>query len=265
MAAVHGQAIVHSRIRFPDTALEVYWTASHCRRDRWARALKSPTMRPATTRTDCSTWTALEPVLDEVLKSEVLSRVWAAICCGLDNVRGREEAGPIANSVLVGHHEARNRVLNLMIDARELAVEDAVKLNHRRLRIERWTDMLLSLLKLRDGVTEFAFDPQRVRDWADVGGVGDRSWKGNPNTSLALSALAGARQEAHGTLTENEDLNWKIASSVLACLPPELFDSLGHPISAFQQSLIQVVADSQGQLNLTKHMDTAGWFNRRGS
>ena len=51
----------------------------------------------------------LRGVLEEILVSEVLTRVWTAVLCAHDACRGAEEAGPAARSVLLGHIEARHR------------------------------------------------------------------------------------------------------------------------------------------------------------
>jgi hypothetical protein len=245
--ALHSAALLQSRIRFPDTALEVYWTASKCRQERWSRVLRR--LGQGTVADDRLeiTW---EPVLDEILTSEVLSRVWAAICTGLDARRGKQEAGPIANSVMAGHFEARHRVLNLIVGGNSVAMEHAVMLNRRRLQNERWADMLLSLIATHHEVDGLAFDTRRVSEWARFWIPCGAASNGKAALSQALTALAASVRSSATELTGNEDLNRRIASSVLACLPPELFDSLGRPISNWQRSLLQVVSDSQGELNL---------------
>src|SRR5262245_4514207 len=88
--ALHARRIVQSRARFPDAALELYWSASKCRHERWARTLK--TLAAFTSQTSGSpvpsVGTACNPLLDEVLTTEILTRVWAAVCLAIDRVRG---------------------------------------------------------------------------------------------------------------------------------------------------------------------------------
>ena len=81
--------------------------------------------------------------------------------------RGTDEAEPVARSVLIGHIEARHRVLTLMARTPGIDAEAAVKLNRLRRRAERWTDLLVGHLADMHGVSEFAFDPQRARDFAE--------------------------------------------------------------------------------------------------
>ncbi|MGE3779086.1 MAG: hypothetical protein AB7F89_18010, partial [Pirellulaceae bacterium] len=274
LVAAQGQSIMSSRTRLPDPALDVYWTASKCRQDRWSRTLRTLAVAPATRlpyRCEESLRVKAESVLEEVLVTETLTRVWAAICQGLDRRRGRDEASPIAGSVLAGHFEARNRVLNLMVYGYGIGVEDAVELNRCRLRVERWTDMLLAFLSHSDDVTSYAFDMARVREWARIVGVGVAVEHGKPFPPLTAATLAGVpRDSRHLPTTANEDLNQRIACSILGCLPVNLFESTGTPLSALRRSLTCVVPDSQGKIHLSTPAvppaaipDTGGWFNRR--
>jgi len=210
--------------------------------------------------------------LQEILLTEVLSRVWAATCTVLDRRRGRDEAGPIAGSVLAGHFESRNRVLSLLVNGYGLGTEDAVRLNRCRLHAERWTDMLLSFLSRPEEVDAFAFDTARVQEWSNQSGTGLVVQRRSPNGSLAAAALACVAREGQTEPTANEDLNQQIGASLLACLPSGLFDSLGPFPSALQRCLSRVAPDTSGPLPIpaqsaaappTVVRDTGGWFHRR--
>ena len=266
MVATHGRVIVQSRVRFPDAALELYWTASKCRQERWSRTLKNLSSMTATAPSSALFCPDDERILDEVLTSEILVRVWAAICRANDRELGADDASPVAASVLAGHLDARHRVLNAMLYGYGLGMEQAVALNRRRLRSERWTDMLLAMMQLSD-IADFGFEHLRIMEWSRAI-RNDRQRLGPAAiNSLTRTTLATAELKTSPRPTENADLNRKIACSILGCLPISIFDSLGTPHSPLQLSLYQGVADCRGQLNLIDANERIRneWFRPRGN
>ena len=169
LLASNGSAIIGHTSRLSDSGLEQYWTASRCRHERWARSLKtfSYELQYVKPKDMASRWAEIRYVLEEILTTEVLTRVWGAVCCTYERRRSLDEASPIVRNVMAGHLEARNRALNLMVYGHGLRVEEAVILNRMRRRNERWNDMLLGHLPNSEEVAEFAFSPKRVREFAD--------------------------------------------------------------------------------------------------
>jgi hypothetical protein len=107
--------------------------------------------------------------------------------------------------------------------------------------MEKWTDMLLSLIREPREAAELAFDVQRVREWSRLArttrSFGSSRW-------LAFTAIAAGQRDGRAT-TGNEDLNGRIAAAVLACLPPAAFNSVGGLASELERSLTQVASDAQ--------------------
>ena len=166
--ASHGEVLIRGARRLSNNSLQAYWTASKCRLDRWASAMK--TMR----QHDVWGWShehARQPalaraLLEEVLTGELLTRVWTGVVCGFERREKSNEAEPVVRSVLVGHLEARHRALQLLVSGQCLRAEDVVSLNRLRRRTECWTDLLLGYLMPVHDAREFAFDPVRARDFA---------------------------------------------------------------------------------------------------
>ena len=104
-------------------------------------------------------WPQFRGVLEEILSGEMLTRVWTAVLCACDRRRHSDEAEPAARSVLIGHMEARHRVLTLLVRGPGIDAEAVLRLNRLRRRAERWTDLLIGHLAGRYAVSEFAFDP----------------------------------------------------------------------------------------------------------
>ncbi|OHB67519.1 MAG: hypothetical protein A2V70_15530, partial [Planctomycetes bacterium RBG_13_63_9] len=193
-------------------------------------------------------WPDARGVLEEVLTGEVLTRVWSAVLCAYDRRRGTNEAGAVARSVMVGHLEARHRVLTLLSRTPAIDAEAAVKLNYLRRRTERWTDLLLGHLAGLHEISEFAIDPARAKDFAR-GLQHQGSLRGGRHAwAFVLASLRASFQRGLSAVSPNADLNAKIASSVLSCLQPELFDSVGLLHSLWMLRLLDVADDAQGML-----------------
>lgn len=246
LIASNGPAVIEHADRLSDSGLEQYWTAAKCRHERWSRELKhfSYQVQYAQAAEAEQHWSEIRPVLEEILTSEVLTRVWAAVCCGYERRRGSDDAGPVVRNVLATHGEARNRALNLMVYGHGLKVEDAVELNRMRRSNERWTDLLLSRLIPATDVSEFAFSPARAAAFGEDA-------RGSVDPQMAWSLLLASMRVAYQrsfTATCNGDLNARIAAGVLACLPSELFDSTGTLKSLWLLRMQHAASDTQGMI-----------------
>jgi hypothetical protein len=249
IVSAHGPALVKGVDRLSENGLEQYWTTSKVRLDRWCRCLRNfttlasePTWRPAN-------WPRIRTIMEEIISSEMLTRVWAAVLCAHDRSHEICESEPIARSVMLGHLEARHRVLTILLNTPNLEVREAAQLNRLFATCERWTDLLIGYLIGLGDLSEFAIDPDRAKDFAkdlrSEGIVPGRRlvWP------LILTALrAGFRQELMAD-TPNADLNVRIAAGILACFPGEIFDSTGQFQSLWLVRLNNSAADAQVMLN----------------
>lgn len=246
IVSAHGPALIQSGERIGADSIEQYWTTSKVRLDRWAWRLKSLTQKANTdARRRQNQWPATCCVLEEILTGEVLTRVWTAVLCAHDRQRGTDEVEPVARSVMLGHMEARHRVLTLMVRGPGIDAEAAVKLNRLRRRVERWTDVLVGHLMGIHDVSEFAADPDRAKDFAQD--LKDRSQLqgGHHVWPLMHASLRAAFQRGLSPESPNADLNARIAASVLSCFPTEMFDSAGLMRSLWLMRLTNMAEDTQ--------------------
>ena len=261
IAATHGAALVYSQPEIPRAGIDRYWTASKCRLDRWARTLKGlaaglpgpPLPWPP------GPWSYLVSVLEEILTGDVLARTWAAVTKAHAMHHGDHDAETLARSVYIGQLEARLRALKIVLHGPGIDAEQARVLNWLRRQSERWTDVLLArFMKLAD-VAEFSFEERRTRDFArdmaeDEGRPGgERAWP------ILMASLAATFQQAAPTTkpnadlnvhaaaptSPNADLNFDIASGVLGCFSPHVFDGVGRLHSARTAALTRVVDETQ--------------------
>lgn len=231
--------------------IEGYWAASRCRLDRWSLALKSLSTSKAPVGPSLlqRKRPARVPLIEEILVSEVLTRVWTAVAAAHDERRRRSELGPVCRSIFIGHLEARNRALQLLVNHNYTALEEAVALNRLRRRCERWTDLLLSRVAGLVDIKDLAFDVERINDFQAELGIGST----NSGSTLAWQIVLGSIRASFASGLSKDspcaDLNAKIASSILACLSRDLFDATGQLKSPWIHRIERVSEDTQGMID----------------
>lgn len=237
--ALHGPTLLYRRELIPQVALQEYWTTSRARFDAWHAWINEcqRQLEPgAQVLGSESAWEASRfAIVEEVLLSEPLTRVYAALGAALDAQRDDEEVAPITHTVYLSHLEVRSRVLRLVLESRELAIEQAVKLNKLRATVERWCDALLghlaagqSGLGKSDAIGRYAFDPARANAFAEdvhqlSPGVA-RDTAGWLTSAAMRDSLLRRSQPSPAFPAENR----AVGDAVLLCLRPDLFDSVGR-------------------------------------
>jgi len=248
--SAQGPMLIRGTTQLSSHGAQQYWTASKCRLERWARNLKS--FAAEAFQSDAAAvrgqWPLVRGVLEEVLTGEALTRVWTAVLCLYDRQHGGNEFEPLARSIMIGHLEARHRVLMLLVRGPGVDAEGAVKLNHLRRRTERWTDLLVGHLARYGDVAEFAIDFERAVEFArDLEFQTDQEG-GRQAWPLLQASLRAAFQRGLAPVSPNEDVNAQIAAAILSCFPADLFDSTGLFRSLWLDRMSNVTSDVQGMI-----------------
>jgi len=251
IVSAHGPVLVEGPGNLSTSGLEQYWTASQCRFDRWSKAFKqlgAEAEDPGPGWAD-EGWPTLRATIEEVLTGEVLTRVFGAVVTAYDARRKSGQAEPIARSVMIGHLEARNRVLRWLVSGSGIGADEAFALNRLRRRTERWSDMLVGYLHGLVDVRHFAVDPERAADFAE-----DLSYRARlPGGRHAWTLLTASLRATFGTglsaTSPNADLNERIGTSVLSCFRSELFESTGTLRSLWVTRLVNGAEDVRGMVD----------------
>jgi hypothetical protein len=254
----HGPLLVEHSAALPEESLQQYWSASKCRLDRWGRRLKQIQRATPDREESAISGRRNDPaaLLEEILTGEVLTRVWSAIVAGHDRRHRSDQAEPIARSVLIGHLEARWRVLCLLTSTSRISVPEAMRLDRLRNRSERWADLLLGYLSGVCNASEFAIDPARMEDFSQDlhGQVGLRG--GHQTWNLVQASLRAAFGQGLAPSSPNADLNAQIAAGILSSFPPELFHGTGLLCSLWTLRLYQTTNEAQGMLDQLLALDS---------
>jgi len=256
LVAVHSSLIVEARGDVAQSASEQYWTASKCRIDRWLKLLKQLAVaaeQPPAPPT--LSWPRVRPVLEEILASELLTRIWTATAAAYDQARGDQNLEPVARNILSGHLEARRRLLALLADGRAIELPHAVDLNRFRRRVERWGDMLLAHLAETVAIEEFAFEPDRARDFADDLDRGAAQAERRFTCQLVLASIRASFAAGLSERSPNIDLNRRIGSGILSAFREELFDSTGLVKSLWLERITRTANDTEVMIEELLRLD----------
>lgn len=264
LAAYHGNAFLSSGASMSRSGIESYWLGSRNRLDAWAvdmkrlEQLNSERAEQGHFDVDESMWSSFASLNEEIMVSEVLTRVWTTLGCALDQRTETNEAEPFVRSVFTGHLEARHRIMRLGFEKMNFSPVQARKADKARRHAERWTDILLGYLRSTCKTDEFAFEPDRVVDFS-------ASLCGHHAPELAQSLLMVSLRSTFRTgfidRCPNPGYNQQIAAAVLACYGPDVFDSIGIFKTLWQTRLTNTTRDTQGMLDclIAEHQVSDRW------
>jgi len=115
-------------------------------------------------------WETLDRDCRALFLTEMLGRLWGGILEGRSRSVGTDPVlSNVARYVLLQHLEMRREILSLMNRWCSEAYPQVAALDFQCRRMERWTDVLLGPLVEKYRLHDFAFDPNRAREYS----VGD--------------------------------------------------------------------------------------------
>jgi hypothetical protein len=194
-------------------------------------------------------------VLEEILASELLTRLWTAAAAAYDAARDDQELSPVARNILSGHLDARRRLLALLADGRVILLPEAVKLNHLRRRVERWTDMLLAHLAPLINIEEFSFESARARDFSEDLDHESAHAETRFTSQLVLVSLRASFADGLSDRSPNADLNRRLGAAILGALRDVNSDSTSLVKSLWLQRLISTATDTEGMIEELIRLD----------
>lgn len=237
--AAQGPILVARGATVPAEATVQYWSASRQRFELWNRGLGRlhEVLKAGRSLAARDWWHEHLAMLEEILISETLTRVLAAVGAALDGAHNDGDVEPITQSVFLTHLQVRNHVLRLLLFGRGGSVEQSLQLNRLRRCVELWTDRLLGCLILEHPeARRYTHDVTRANAFAAV--LAPQS----PRADMALrNGLPAALGMSLASMCDSRETlpqaNRELCSAALACLHPDRFDSLGLLKSDWMQRL----------------------------
>ena len=242
--AIHAPTLIFGNSGPRELVSVDYWTASKCRIQRWNAALEifEGDLRQSNPGHD--PWPAIRTVVEEIIVSEFLTRIWSAAVMAHDTYQESDELFGLAHSVHISHIEARNRAMRMLLGSQGSNEKEFDRLNLLRHKIERWTDIFLARVTDIAIGKIFAFDEKRVVDFHDE--IDDTSpVMQHRRNQVLIASFAAELMDYQSQWAANPELNRKISSSLLACFPSDRFDSLGLPKSFGMVLLEKTQHDTQ--------------------
>lgn len=214
--AIHASQISAGPVPLDGDRLYDYMTLSRQRLRLWIDAVEQFRRDPTDTG-------QLITLSHEVLVSEVLNRVAAAVLVASDAHRRIQHATPFARRAHLDLLQARQAVLSLVVD-QVLPLGAALRINQLRRRTERWADFLVSSIRPFDAVAEFAVDEARCSEFRSTSpGV----WNSGAR-AITLAALRHAMPDEAIPCAERARLQMTILKRVFSFLPTSAFHDDGR-------------------------------------
>jgi len=242
--AINAGTLIYGENEQPMMVATNYWTASKIRINRWITALKMFEQDFNSPIKNHDPWPAMAILIQEILFSEMLTRVWAATVTTHDWYHNSDEMHGLAHSVHISHIEAKNRAIRVMLHGRSTNEKMFDQLNSSRRRMERWTDLFLGQLPSSEQAALFAFDRNRGRDFINENQETAGQEFVTRQKVLMLSFAADMLRDKID-YSANPEINREIAAGILSCFPADRFDSYGLPKSVRSVWLEKSQTDTQ--------------------
>ncbi len=230
LVSQHGPAVLYRRDAIPPEAVTAYWASNRTRFELWHQTMSryQSAQQSGESMILRNWWREHIVVLEEVLVTEILTRVIAALAAGLDEASDSDEIAPVTHAVHLSHLEARNRVQQMMLFGRGNSVQDAVRLNRLRQGVERWTDALIGRMSVQSPTTiRYAINPRRANVYAEEMRVYGHGPSRDTASWLMNAAMHDMLRQRTSRVAALPEANRNVAQSVLLMLRPDLFDSVG--------------------------------------
>jgi hypothetical protein len=151
-----------------------------------------------------------------------------------------------------------------LADGRVIGLAEAVKLNHLRRKVERWTDMLLAHLAPVIDAGEFAFEKERAKDFAEDLDYPSAHPKESAHAErrftcqIVLVSLRASFAQGLAERAASGDLNRRIGSTLLGAIREEGADPAVVVKSLWVERMSRMASEAEGMVEELVRMDGEG-------
>ncbi len=227
-ASARSAFLLEDRTPVSQEHLQSYWKCCRGRMLDWLRRLEALSAEAESTSSDRhpAIWEAARPMVDEILVTDILTRVWATVLAASDLNRGSRDATPIARHTFDGQLDVRNRALRLVLHDLQIPVSEVARVDRLRRKAERWTDILIGHLALNFQLDEFAHEPERAVEFGEGQICEILRATDEPLWDFVLTGIRMAFAQLQDA-APSEAWNHGVVRSVLGSFPADSFDEYG--------------------------------------
>ncbi len=241
--ASHGDSLAISQHEVSAETIMNYWSAFRTRHEQWHRVMagyrdaKNSGSFPSLHRW----WDEYEGVLDDILVSELLTRVVAtlgSVCERTMIDEGNDRVAAVTHGVFHSQLDASYRVGQILLEATAAPVAMIVRLNRLRHGVQRWSDWLVARVTTSpDAHIDYCVDQHRAQAFrAELRDSGDSRFR--TMTSWLMNASMREMIQRRSSATPGlEDHNKAVIAAALGLFRSDLFDDYGVPKSHWLMSL----------------------------
>ena len=165
------------------SSIRTFWQSHRQLQQRWMKLLD------AGSTPKLSDLTLLERLAPRIFTCEMLVRTWGTYLAALDRQQGSTDLTRICRNIVTGLFQLRLELLSRLICLSEAPEERIRSLDRLRRQCDRSTDLLVGMVGTDADPFEFAFDPERARDFHESAVVVDPGIWPNPVEDLVSAGL----------------------------------------------------------------------------
>ena len=174
-----------------------------------------------------------ERLAPRVFTSEILIRTFSTLLCAFDRRLGTDDLTRVARNVISGLLQIRMMVLSRLLTVPENDHDRVQKIDRLRRRCDRWNDLLVGTIGIKDECFEFAFDPDRARDFGEESMFAETEFGTRPFEQLVSAGLRGSFLQHLSNQSFEEPEFLILTKSILSCIPRQAL----HRDGSFRTSL----------------------------
>ena len=172
-----------------------------------------------------------------VFTSEILVRTFSALLASLDQRLATDDLTRVARNVVGGLHQIRLMVLSQLLAVSEVHYDRVLKIDRLRRRCDRWTDLLVGTIGIRANCFEFAFDPDRARDFGEEAMFAETDFRSRPFEHLVSAGLRGTFLQHLSNQNFDEPEFLILAQSILSSIPRQTLHRDGSFRTSFERRI----------------------------
>ena len=226
-----ARGVLEENIAPTSESLRGFWQSSRMLQKRWMNDLDAAANE--NTR-DIEFFEQLAP---RVFTSEILVRTFSTLLASLDQRLGTDDLTRVARNVVSGLLQIRLMVLSRLLAVPEIHHHRVLKIDRLRRRCDRWTDLLVSTIGIRGNCFEFAFDPDRARDFGEEAMFTETEFRSRPFEHLVSAGLRGSFLQHLSNQNFDEPEFLILAQSILSNIPGQLLRRDGSFRTALEQRI----------------------------